>query len=270
MDLSFSIPPAGLRGDFEVRLSASGIPVVCSREEPAWKEPACEAVSAAAPAFASASVGSAAAAAGRVKTRMTKESGDRSASAAGKIGGPFRRETDPAWIRDRAAVYDEIITAQRTRLAAKPSVPIQITLPDGSVKDGVSWRTTPMNIAEGISKGLAGSAVVAKVAYTSRIGLEESDGANVINTGPEEEENAAVATDAAAADKWELWDLTRPLEGPCKLQLLKFDDKDARMVFWHSSAHILGECLECSYGGKLCIGPPTEDGFYYDAYMGDK
>jgi threonyl-tRNA synthetase len=42
------------------------------------------------------------------------------------------------------------------------------------------------------------------------------------------------------------------------------------MVFWHSSAHILGECLECSYGGKLCIGPPTEEGFYYDAYMGDQ
>ena len=32
---------------------------------------------------------------------------------------------------------------------------------------------------------------------------------------------------------------------------------------------MLGECLECNYGGKLCIGPPTEDGFYYDAYMGD-
>ena len=31
-----------------------------------------------------------------------------------------------------------------------------------------------------------------------------------------------------------------------------------------------GECLECGYGGKLCIGPPTEEGFYYDAYMGDQ
>lgn len=258
--------PSGLRGDFEVRLSATGIPVVCRREEPAWEVSSRAAAStpSAAAAEDAAPAGGAAAAAGRVKTRMTKESGDRSAAGAGKIGGPFKRETDPAWIRDRASVYDEIITAQRARLAAKPSVPIQITLPDGSVKEGVSWRTTPMNIAEGISKGLAGSAVVAKVAYTgARVGLEEADGANVVNTGPEEEEGAAAEGAAAvAADKWELWDLTRPLEGPCKLQLLKFDDKDARMVFWHSSAHVLGECLECSYGGKLCIGPPTEDGFY--------
>jgi threonyl-tRNA synthetase len=41
------------------------------------------------------------------------------------------------------------------------------------------------------------------------------------------------------------------------------------MVFWHSSAHVLGECLECNFGGHLCIGPPTEEGFYYDAYLGE-
>ena len=52
------------------------------------------------------------------------------------------------------------------------------------------------------------------------------------------------------------------------LALLKFDDKEGRAVFWHSSAHVLGECLECKFGAKLCIGPPTEEGFYYDAYMG--
>ena len=40
-------------------------------------------------------------------------------------------------------------------------------------------------------------------------------------------------------------------------------------VFWHSSAHVLGEALECQYGCKLCIGPPTQEGFYYDAYMGN-
>lgn len=263
--------PTSLRGEFEVRLSPAGTPVVCRKAEPAWEAPQAVETETALSIVPSSTVSasSSGAAAGRVKTRMTKESGDRS-SSAGKIGGPFRREADPAWIRDRAGVYDEIIAAQRARIEAKPAVPIQITLPDGSIKEGTSWRTTPMNIAEGISKGLAGSAVVAKVAYSARIGVEEADGTNVVNTGPEEEEAPSDGVAAAVEDKWELWDLTRPLEGPCKLQLLKFDDKDARMVFWHSSAHVLGECLECSYGGKLCIGPPTEDGFYYDAYMGDK
>jgi threonyl-tRNA synthetase len=251
----------GLSGDFEIRTSDGGVPVICRKAEAPWAiEPAADGESAATPAGA---------AAGRAKTRLTKESGERAAVEGKKIGGPFKRQADPTWLRDRAAVYDEVMATQAARLASKPAVPIEITLPDGTVKEGVSWRTTPMQIAEGISKGLAGSAVVAKVAYLSRIGVEEADGANVVNTGPEEEA-ADDGSGAAAGPAWELWDLTRPLEGSCRLQLLKFDDKDARMVFWHSSAHILGECLECSYGGKLCIGPPTEEGFYYDAYMGDQ
>lgn len=39
-----------------------------------------------------------------------------------------------------------------------------------------------------------------------------------------------------------------------------------KKVFWHSSAHILGEAAERRYGCYLCNGPPTTDppGFYYD------
>jgi hypothetical protein len=36
------------------------------------------------------------------------------------------------------------------------------------------------------------------------------------------------------------------------------------MVFWHSSAHVLGEACELHYGCNLCIGPPIEEGFYYE------
>ena len=67
----------------------------------------------------------------------------------------------------------------------------------------------------------------------------------------------------------ELWDLARPLEGHAQVEFLTFDDPDGKMVFWHSSAHVLGECLECGYGCHLTVGPPVENGFYYDAYMGD-
>jgi hypothetical protein len=41
-------------------------------------------------------------------------------------------------------------------------------------------------------------------------------------------------------------------------------------VFWHSSAHILGEAMERVYGGHLCYGPPIENGFYYDMYSPDR
>ncbi len=207
-------------------------------------------------------------AAGRDKTRLTAESGARveGSAASRHLGSKFAPVENPSFLAERAAVYDEIIALQHARLAAKPRVPIRVTLPDGKTIEGVSWETTPLSIAEGISKGLAASVVVARVTYSSRVGAEAADGGGIVNTGPEEEDAAPAATAAAS----ELWDLIRPLEGDCTLALLKFDDKDGKMVFWHSSAHVLGECLECKYSAQLCIGPPTEDGFYYDAYLGGR
>lgn len=115
-------------------------------------------------------------------------------------------------------------------LGSKPVNAIKVTLPDGRVMDGESWRTTPIQIAEKISKGLAENTVIAKV-------------------------------------NEELWDLDRPLEGDCNLKLLKFDDEEGKYVFWHSTAHLMGEAMELAYGGCLCYGPPIENGFYYDMYL---
>ncbi|KAL4423853.1 hypothetical protein ABPG75_001154 [Micractinium tetrahymenae] len=117
--------------------------------------------------------------------------------------------------------------------AAAENVPIKIILPDGAEKPGVKGVTTPMDIASAISKGLAKKVVVAKV-----------DGA--------------------------VWDLTRPLEGDCALQLLSFDDAEGKETFWHSSAHVLGQALELEYGADLTIGPALEEGFYYDCFLGDR
>ncbi|KAI6205375.1 hypothetical protein M3Y94_00785100 [Aphelenchoides besseyi] len=64
----------------------------------------------------------------------------------------------------------------------------------------------------------------------------------------------------------ELWDLDRPLEGDASLRFLKFDDEEGQQVFWHSSAHVLGEACERFCGGHLCYGPPIADGFYYDMF----
>ena len=43
-----------------------------------------------------------------------------------------------------------------------------------------------------------------------------------------------------------------------------------KKVFWHSSAHILGEAMERHYGGCLCYGPPIDSGYYYDMFLSDR
>lgn len=41
-------------------------------------------------------------------------------------------------------------------------------------------------------------------------------------------------------------------------------------IYWHSSAHVLGQALEKKFAAKLCHGPPIESGFYYDVFMKDQ
>ena len=45
----------------------------------------------------------------------------------------------------------------------------------------------------------------------------------------------------------------RPLEGDCSLKLFGFDDPEGKELYWHSSAHVLGEALELEYGADLTI-----------------
>ncbi|XP_034246623.1 threonine--tRNA ligase 1, cytoplasmic isoform X1 [Thrips palmi] len=139
----------------------------------------------------------------------------------------------PSYIQDRLVLWDRLKAEYDARIAAKTPENITVTLPDGKAIPAESWRTTPYEIARGISPGLADNSVISKV-----------DGV--------------------------LWDLDRPLEKSCSLQLLKFDDDEAQAVFWHSTAHILGEAMERVYGGCLCYGPPIESGYYYDMFLADK
>ncbi|GAB2273856.1 hypothetical protein Dimus_008628 [Dionaea muscipula] len=137
-------------------------------------------------------------------------------------------------IPKRIAFFESIKAQQIAQRAAISGDTIRITLPDGKVKEGKKFNTTPFDVALGISKSLAGNAVIAGV-----------DGV--------------------------LWDMSRPLEGDCQLKLFTFEDDEGRDTFWHSSAHILGQSLEMEYGCKLCIGPCTTrgEGFYYDGFYGE-
>ncbi|KAG7481331.1 hypothetical protein MATL_G00065580 [Megalops atlanticus] len=176
----------------------------------------------------------------QVQERNKDGAGDKGSKECGKKknkGGDSSGRSElnplPQYVEDRLAIYNKLkeehdaLMAER---AAKDSKPIKITLPDGKVVDGESWKTTPYQVACGISQGLADNTVIAKVDNN-------------------------------------VWDLDRPLEGDCSLQLLKFDDEEAQAVYWHSSAHIMGEAMERVYGGCLCYGPPIESGFYYDMYL---
>lgn len=120
----------------------------------------------------------------------------------------------PEFIDSRIKLYDELKAQYLDELSKKPKNPIKVTLPDGKEIEATSWESTPYDVAKGISQGLADNTVIARVNN-------------------------------------ELWDLDRPLEVDCKLQLLKFDDPDAQAVFWHSSAHILGEAMEKVGGNYL-------------------
>ncbi|XP_060927046.1 threonine--tRNA ligase 1, cytoplasmic [Limanda limanda] len=152
---------------------------------------------------------------------------------AGDSGGKAELSPPPQYIDERLDLYTKLKTEHEALMAeraANNSRAIKVTLPDGKVVEAESWKTTPYQVACGISQGLADNTVIAKVNQN-------------------------------------VWDLDRPLEEDCSLQLLKFDDEEAQAVYWHSSAHILGEAMERVYGGCLCYGPPIENGFYYDMFL---
>lgn len=184
----------------------------------------------------------------------------------GKLGAGLRVGPENAEaLRVRLVLFQTLYAQQQQELAAKPRFPIVMTLPDGSTRAGIAFETTPLSIAQQISEGLADQSVIAKVTYKEG---HATAGGVVSADADEEEEETCCNGGAETGDASQLWDLTRPLEGDCTLQFLKFDAPEAQHVFWHSSAHILGEALEAEFGAHLTIGPPLERGFYYDSYMG--
>lgn len=198
-----------------------------------------------------------------------------------RIGGDSftARTKNPSWLQDRVSIYDQIKARRAEELASKQKVDITVTMPDGKVLDKdkagnpfKAWQTTPYDVAVAISQGLADSSTVARVTYDSFVDdySPGEDGMEGVDTMADALAEGGLEVADGTELKTILWDLTRPLVGSVsKLELLKFnDDRDAMTVFWHSSAHMLGEALEHLYGSKLTIGPPLAGGFYYDSFMG--
>src|SRR6478752_2562754 len=106
-----------------------------------------------------------------------------------------------------------------------------------------------------------------KVVLPDNSELELPDGATGLDAaraiGPKLAEQAVLARVDG-----QVQDLRLPLADGEKIQLLTTrdrDDPDALAVLRHSSAHLLAEAVRRLYPGvKIAIGPPIENGFYYD------
>jgi len=104
---------------------------------------------------------------------------------------------------------------------------IKITLPDGSIKE-FAKNSTAMDVAKSISEGFARNVISASF------------------NGTTIETSTKLTTDGF-------------------LVLYTFNDREGKKAFWHSSAHVLAQViLELYPNAKLTIGPPIENGFYYD------
>ena len=69
----------------------------------------------------------------------------------------------------------------------------------------------------------------------------------------------------AARVNGEIVDCDTKLGDGDKVELLNFDDEEAKSVFWHSTAHLLAHALTTLFpNAKPAIGPAIDEGFYYD------
>ena len=69
----------------------------------------------------------------------------------------------------------------------------------------------------------------------------------------------------------QVWDATRPINEDASIKLLTWNDAEGKSTFWHSSAHLMAEAVESLFPGvKFWVGPPVENGFYYDMDLGDR
>ena len=110
---------------------------------------------------------------------------------------------------------------------------INITLPDGSVREYHSG-VTAHEVALSISEGLARNVLSAEV-------------------------------------NGEVWDSKRPIIESSRVKLLTWNDEKGKETLWHSSAHLMAEAIQHFYPDtKFAIGPPIENGFYYDIDLGGK
>jgi threonyl-tRNA synthetase len=110
---------------------------------------------------------------------------------------------------------------------------IKIHFPDGAQRE-YAPGTSSLDIAKSISEGLARKILAASV-------------------------------------NGQVWDLNRPIYQDATIKFLSWEEKNAKSTFWHSTAHLMAEAIEDRFPGvKFWVGPPVENGFYYDIDLGGR
>ena len=147
------------------------------------------------------------------------------------------------FILRRNELFDKLKRQRHAEILEKEKPEINVVLDLGLDKEGKpraampvaakAWESTPGSFLRHVDKDVSSDVVIAKI-----------DGA-------------------------ELWDLDRPLEYGCRVSYVPFSSSEGRSVFWHSSAHVLGEACECQFNCLLSHGPPVEQGFFYDMAIAD-
>ncbi|WP_149498336.1 threonine--tRNA ligase [Roseiconus lacunae] len=128
---------------------------------------------------------------------------------------------------------------------AAPLPSVTVRLPDG-VTQTHPGHTTSMDIATGISEGLARAVVAADV------------NGKVIDA---DRPLGEIAAELGAGGN----DAGKPSDGELDLRLLTNRDQEALDVLRHSAAHVMARAVMRLYDGvSLAFGPTTEGGFYYD------
>jgi threonyl-tRNA synthetase len=139
----------------------------------------------------------------------------------------------PDFIVQRNAFFDELKKKHDEEMSVKerPEIEVVLDLSTNGIPEkklvGKAWESTPGSFLRHVDKAISADVVVAQV-------------------------------------NGELWDLDRPLEHSCRVAYVPFTADAGRKVFWHSSAHTLGEAAECHYNCQLSHGPPVDQGFFYD------
>lgn len=64
-----------------------------------------------------------------------------------------------------------------------------------------------------------------------------------------------------------LIDLSSPIENEGTLNPVSFDDEEGKVVYWHSTSHIMAQAVKRLFPNvQLAIGPAISEGFYYDFF----
>lgn len=176
--------------------------------------------------------------AGLLHSERTPKSQKENATPSKSTANQAMTSSLPDFVQRRNELFDKLKRQRHAEILEKEKPEINVVLDLGLDNQGKprpalsvaakAWESTPGSFLRHVDKDVSSDVVVAKV------------------------------------DGKELWDLDRPLEQGCRVSYVPFSSAEGRNVFWHSSAHVLGEACECQFNCLLSHGPPVEQGFFYD------